>query len=663
MKNYILSAALFLAHAIPSTIVPGEGPPEKDEVAIRKETEKVAIENPFLSIEMTLSGNQEKTRSILNRRTSEATAIDGEDFVLLFAGGRKLRSSDFSIEKTEEAAAGPGGKRLIIHLLREDVRASLITEMHPGEPWAVRWVEVRGTSGRLEKVSLAEWRCTGSWGPSGPGAVTESLGAPEGIGQPGFVNDLFVALDHPGAENFARGKRVCARIAVSSELGGGKPFTSRRLAVGAGEAGGAWNAFIRYIHANRTTPSRMVFLVNDWYFKDKGKPIEAVAAIAKLKAEQGVPVDSFTLDDGWDRDWDEASGLWGRLDGSRFPGGWDALQAAARPAGMGISLWFGPIGGYGEREKRIEFGKKMGYETNGDKLCLAGAVYRKHVIESFSGWASRGMDYIKVDGFWPDCSKADHGHPTGPAGTIAQMDALEETFSAWRKARPDLAIGYTSGSNPSPLWLERCDFLWRGGADDSHAGAGDPFDRHSTYIDTCLQVHRQTDMPVSAFVTFDIVAPRIAGSSDESFERNAWWLAARTSLHHDWYLEARDLTEARWKLLAKVARWAKERESLFRFGRMVGGDPRRGDIYGFSAYDGGQGTLALRNPGAEPRKLERTLANLLGLPREARKISFRLAGVFGETKALEGARKGSETVPVELPPLAVVILEARIVQP
>ena len=164
-------------------------------------------------------------------------------------------------------------------------------------------------------------------------------------------------------------------------------------------------------------------------------------------------------------------------------------------------------------------------------------------------------------------------------------------------------------------------------------------------------------MPMSAFVTFDIVQDRIKGQSDEVFERGAWWLAARTSLHHDWYAQASDLTLERWKILARVARWAKRHEKVFRFSRMVGGDPGRGEIYGFSAYDDGRGTLALRNPGAEARSLEISLADLLGLGDADRRLSFALRGVFGETGRLEGVWPATKSMRVELPPLKIAVLE------
>jgi hypothetical protein len=299
----------------------------------------------------------------------------------------------------------------------------------------------------------------------------------------------------------------------------------------------------------------------------------------------------------------------------------------------------------------------LGFEINGDKLCLTGPRYQEHVVKSFSQWAAQGMDYIKVDGFWPDCAKTDHGHAVGPGGAIQQMDALIRVFAEWRKANPKLVIGYTSGSNPSPFWLQHCDYVWRCGADDQHEGAGDPFDRYHTFVDGCLQVHRDTEMPISGFVTFDIVQGRTRSSSREAFERGAWWLAARTSLHHDWYVEAGDLTMEEWKLLARAAQWAKGHEKTFRFSRMVGGDPRKGEIYGFAALDAGAGTLAFRNPSDQPRSFAGVLADLLDLSDAERQRAFQLRGVFGATQTLEGRRQATDPLRIELPGLAVAVFE------
>jgi len=240
------------------------------------------------------------------------------------------------------------------------------------------------------------------------------------------------------------------------------------------------------------------------------------------------------------------------------------------------------------------------------------------------------------------------------------MDALIDVFATWRRARPDLAIAYTSGSNPSPFWLLHCDYVWRAGVDDEHSGTGAPFDRYTNFVDTCLQGQRETGMPASAFVTFDLVAPRMLPADDDTLKRGFWWAAARTSLHHDWYLHPDDLTDMQWRALAEAARWAKLHEREFRFSRMIGGDIRQGEVYGFACFDGHTGTLALRNPSATANTLRGSMREWLDLSPAEERSSLKLTPVFGQTTALDGSHQATEDLRIELPRFGLAIYEISI---
>ena len=52
-----------------------------------------------------------------------------------------------------------------------------------------------------------------------------------------------------------------------------------------------------------------------------------------------------------------------------------------------------------------------------------------------------------------------------------------------RAARPEIYINLTTGAWPSPFWLLYADSIWRGGEDDSTAGAGPYRERWITYRD------------------------------------------------------------------------------------------------------------------------------------------------------------------------------------
>ncbi len=625
--------------------------------------EAASIGNPSLAWEMSLVDGRLRTTAVTNRRTGARMEPAGEDFIVELADGQRIKGSAFKFERAADEPVAGGGRRLVIELSHGPLDVRLVTQVKPDEWWASRWLEISANTGGLAAVTFSSWRCAGARGPDpamiAGGPWQDSLGLANGFGQPVYWGDLFLAVAHPGAQNLAEVDGVSFRLPCYETLAPGKSVRTREFVVGAGEAGDGRRAFLNYLDATRAVPARMIFLVNDWYWKDKSRRIEGIQALAGVKARTGVPIDSFTLDDGWDVGGDPVAGLWGSLGRAQFPGGWEALQAAGRPANIAISLWFGPIGGYSERAARIESARALNFETNGDKFCLAGPRYQSAVVKAFSHWARLGMDYIKVDGFWPDCPQTDHGHLTGERGTIEQMDALMRVFAAWREARRNLVIAFTSGSNPSPFWLQHCDFLWRGGVDDDFSGLGETFDRYSTFIDSCLQRQRPTELAPSALATFDIVQDRIVGCSDAAFERNAWWLAARTSLHHDWYVQAGDFTDERWRLLARVGAWAKKHEQVFHLSHMVGGDPSKRELYGFSAFDGRDGTLALRNPSIETRTLTATLADLLDLSTADRARGLRLRGVYGRTQGREGVFDVNAPWRIELPPLGVAVFEVK----
>lgn len=601
----------------------------KREVTIRREEGKTVAENAFLSVEFSTADKKLKTLSVTNRVTGVSTTLTGEDFVFVFQPvgeeeGRTVRSSEFSLERDFDESVGAGGKRLVFELSRSELRVRACWELTPEDWWATRWVEIHKGAGRLSKISLCEWRVLGSYGPPGPGRTVEGLGCASGLGQVAYVEDLFFGILHPAAENFARGKRISARISAFDELQEGKIFATPRFIVGAGEPGGAAQSFLRWLAKARANPPRSAILLR------AGNPDRAVSAFEtarELKSGGGLPIAAILLE------------------GAReFPGaaGGAAIALRLTPAGLGLE----------------------GTQT---VLCPAAVKTSKPLVETVLSWLSKGAVSIELDGFFPNCQVGEHAHPTGAGSEPAQIDALLGAIGVWRAVRRDALFSHLRGSNPSPFWLLYVDFVSPGGeeraeaapgASESASQAGDELlERFATAIDEKLQAHRVTEMPISAFAVDDLDGGLASRASDGAFERYAWWLVARTTLRHRWDVRASDLSEERWKTLAAAFRWGASHERVFGSSRMVGGDPRRGSIYGFSAMDGGAGVLSLRNPSSEPASLERQLSSLLALSRAAAKKTYRLRGVYGHTKGLEGSWEGRATLKVELPPYGVAVLE------
>lgn len=433
-------------------------------------------------------------------------------------------------------------------------------------------------AGCLQRVELERWT-------AGPG-----------LGQPTIGDGWFAALEHPAAEGLG--------LALDVDLSRGSYLTPP-LVVREASRGQELSALWDELDRVRARPPGLVVLANNWYqLGYVGRMDEASVGAEMDGFRDDVPLDldCYCLDDPWDGSWTAEAGIWGRLDPTRFPLGLGALQARGP-----VGLWISPWGGYFDRhDARVAWGREHGYEvTEGTwpRLCLAGDRYRAHVASSMAAFTAAGVGYWKVDGVHFDCGARDHGH----GGQTDQMDRFAALLGGLRTPHRETVLVFTSGSNPSPWWLQHADFVWRGGLDDDAPAefGGGRHDRFATYIDSCLDALRPTSVPVSSIVTFSVVenqavAYRTDGGGMDEWERHCWFLAGRGTHHHDLYVAPDSLSRPEWDALARVLAWARAHEKTLARSRMVGGRPQAGEPYGFVSTSAaeGQAVVCVRNPSA-----------------------------------------------------------------
>ncbi len=520
-----------------------------------------------------------------------------------------------------------------------------------------KWAEVAGT-GRLERVELDRWAGVTVDGPETTGEPVAYNAGPVGLGQPLFGPGFFAGIEHPVAENLAgpggRGATFALPVAVDLDAG---PYTTPAVVLGAGGLEEFWD----YVDTIRPQPPRLVTLTNNWYhlgatgLMDEASVQAEVEGFAGVTARHGLALDFVALDDGWEGDWAPATGLWGRMDPTKFPAGLDRIDAP-------IGLWLSALGGYAQRRlDRMAWAGAHGYEIDrrAGLLCAAGTRYRAHLADVLTRWTAAGVGYWKLDGLSFTCEEPDHGHPVGPGARTAQVEVFRGLVAGIRAVRPDAVVAFTIGSHPSPWWLSSVDFVWRGGLDDTEATlGGSRLDRFDTYIDACLQTYRPAALPVSALVVFSIVEPAVgdgrgpggggyrdAGDSD-GWARHCWLAAGRGTLHHDFYVAPGSLSEAEWAVLAEALAWARSRAHVLARSRLVLGNPAAGDIYGFAAHKGDEATACLRNPSAEPQAIDIEWPALLGWP----------AGTDAELTTRFGR---AVTPALRLDPFQVLVVDAR----
>ena len=597
------------------------------------------------------------------RPRTTAVVVDGREVALegpevaVTVDGRRWSDADLMVDSIDD----PGDGRALAWTLRTgdgglSVRVVVEADRHTGV--VRKRAEIRGR-GRLSSVELERWPGVAAAGFETTGEPVAYNVGPVGLGQPVFGPGFFAGIEHPVAENLVGpgGTGATLALPVAVELGP-RPYIGPAAVVGAGGLGAFWD----YVDTLRPQGPRLVALTNNWYhLGDPGLMDEAavraeVAGFARVSSRHGLALDFVCLDDGWEGDWEAATGLWARMAPSRFPSGPPPLGGG----GPGLGLWLSALGGYGtRRQDRLAWAAAHGLEVDrqADVLCAAGTTYRAHLVDALTRWTEAGVGYWKLDGVRFDCQEADHGHTVGPGSRTAQVDAFLALVDGVRAVRPDAVVAFTIGSHPSPWWLSSVDFVWRGGLDDTAAEhPGSRLDRFDTYIDTCLQAYRSAALPVSALVTFSIVESAAARYRDEDGGPEAWarhcWLAVgRGSLHHDLYVAPDSLSDAEWAVLAEALTWARERQRVLARARMVLGDPGAGEIYSFVARAGEAATVCLRNPSPTPQSLRLDWGTLLGAP---------VTTSIAVTTRYGGPPPGDGDDQLTLDGFDVVVLEARI---
>ena len=364
-------------------------------------------------------------------------------------------------------------------------------------------------------------------------------------------------------------------------------------------------------------------------------------------------MDSFLFDDGWD----DTGRLWQFNSG--FPKGFAPLRDAAARYGAAPGIWLSPWGGYGPpRKARLATARAAGLEIDEQGLALSGpkyyALFHRTALELLQKY---GINQFKLDG-------------TGSPDKVTPGSEFDSDFGAalaliedLRQAQPDLYINLTTGTWPSPFWLRTADSIWRGGEDHEFAGAGSNRQRWMTYRDADSYggiVRLGALFPLNSVMLHGIIYARHAQGLEldpgSDFADEVWsYFASGTGLQ-EMYISPDLLSAQNWDELAAAARWARERAATLRDSHWLGGDPARGEVYGWASWSPQGAVIALRNPSAAPQAMRLDLAAVLELPHGAAR-SWR---VTTPRRAGEPAHWSADAVvPVSLKPFEVQLWDLQ----
>jgi Melibiase len=437
---------------------------------------------------------------------------------------------------------------------------------------------------------------------------------------------LFFGIEYPGSTNlFIKTNDEYNLISCGQEMGlkiGPEPIESEWTVLAATPDEFVKNWFMQYVDDIRVKKLEPYTLYNSWYdlrsaeypevpqenVMNEQNSLRIIGLIRKNFVEKnGIKLDAFVLDDGWDlykSDW--------AIRESQFPHGFTPLVEELKKINAGLGLWFGPSGGYSFRMDRINWMRDHGYETvgrgkNSEMLCIAGKKYSglfdKRITEMIKNY---NVGFFKLDGIQFSCNESSHGHPIDIYSRRAVIESLIEKTMTARSLNPNIFLNITSGTWLSPWWVKYANQIWMDGSDFGFADvpAVSPRDASITYRDMGLYEDfalKDLWFPISNMMTHGIIKGKLEklGGEEEPIEKftdeSVIYFARGVSMW-ELYISPDILTEPEWNAISKSIRWARDKFDILKLTYMFGGDPGKGEPYGYAHFKNERGILVARNP-------------------------------------------------------------------
>ncbi|MGA2355566.1 MAG: enterotoxin [Terriglobales bacterium] len=617
----LLASVAAIAHSQTAALPPSLLTIDPGQAVADSDGTKLSLANRAFVGEWSTESGKFKFTKFDDRLAKQSPPVPSEVFVIYLKNGRQLPATQMSIASApavEDLPANPNAARLSERINGKKITVTLKS---PSENIQVTWAGIlRDGSNYLRQeitlgalshdVPISEIRLI-DWKLPAAKVVGTVMGSPV-VG-----NDIFAGFEHPLSRcTVSAGVATCAlsrklplpadhEVKYSSVIGVTLPTQMRR-------------GFLNYVERERAHPYRTFLHYNSWYDLGYFGKFDQAGALdrinvfgTELNKLRGVVLDSFLFDDGWD----DPKTLWQFNSG--FPDGFTPVKQATAKYGAAPGIWLSPWGGYGKpHEERIKYGKEQGFETNKDGFALSGPKYYRHFhdvcMEMIRAYR---VNQFKIDG-------------TGNANEVIPGSEFDSDFDAainlikdMRAAQPDIYVNLTTGTYPSPFWLQYADSIWRGGDDHSFAGVGSWRQKWITYrdADTYQHVVKAGPLyPLNALMLHGLIYARYAKnlSTDPNHDFGGEvhdYFGTGTQLQ-EMYITPSLLTKENWDTIAEAAKWSRENADILRDTHWVGGDPAKLEVYGWASWSAEKAILVLRNPGDKLQHLSVDVGQAFEIP-------------------------------------------------
>ncbi len=585
---------------------------------------ELILENKVLSCTWDISQGRLKTKQVTDKLTPNILQLlESECFQLILDDRRIVKASDLKTvgrpdfktlkpnKKSFRLAERFSGKQVTIKL------ASLDGNLN------VEWRAILRDGANYIRQQIA--LTTNNRSIKVKEIVLLELAAPSARivgtvdGSPVLVDTVFFAYEHPLSKSRILEQTPCrfrCSLPCNILLRPGEQLTQSSV-IGVVPEGQLRRGFLYYVERERAQPYRPFLHYNSWY--DIGYGIEKIREQdflevielfgKELVTERKVVMESFVLDDGWD----DTASLWQFHDG--FSDGFTPLCRAAKKCNASLGAWLSPWGGYGQaKQDRMRYGQEQGFETNPGGFSLAGPKYYARFRDVCLSMVRRyRLNYFKFDGIGTG------GTPTGvDTEFVADIQALLRLIGDLRQVKGDIFVNITTGTWPSPFWLWYGDSTWRAGADWSTFGWGPKRQQQITYRDKETYhnvVLRAPLYPLNSLMTQGIMfANHGLPDEVEGLVGDIRAFFAGGTNCQELYITPSLMDARAWDGLAEAAKWASDNADVLVDTHWVGGDPAKGEIYGWASWSRRKAILSLRNPHDKPARITLDISKTFELP-------------------------------------------------
>lgn len=627
-------------------------------------------------------------------RLSDGTGKVGTD--------RMVTAKDFSVESVERSVAG--GKTEYAFILKnpsEGLSVKVVYELSGKDFFIRKYLEiVPSATVTLEKIDVESVAFEDAFQNYAIRQITthKSGGWRPGLGQPVYTlqTATFWGLEFPASCNTVEDGLISCGYLRGHELKAGETYRTYSSVVGVSDDKDFIDdAFYSYIDRIRVRPSHLQVQYNSWF--DYAGRVTEKTFISSLKkvdhelvAQRGCrPLDAYVIDDGWEDtregvNW--ADTVW-KVNHDKFSPRFRDSHAAAREAGSVLGLWLSP-GSWLGAKRMVPRMRKDGLEALDAGMSMTGERYMDMLEERIAELASDGMSYFKFDGLFGvlnlrDFELAGRGTPSMPQLELegfstndvrlddsrydelkiyyltAGTERLMKIFSRLHSINPEIYIAITNGAYLSPWWLSYVDVVWLINAGDAAKGkdrSGELVYRDHVYHQIWEQ--ENTKFPMNSIFNHE---PKKINSNEsaKSFRDYLYMNLSRGTGFVELYIKTDSLSVSDWDIMAEGLKWAYDAFPAFRNVRMHGGNPKKSEVYGYSAWTEKRGYVSFHNPSDKAQEYEIVLDRKATGLKGCRK-AFKANVVVGDswTPDRRSFRSG-DVIKVRLEPKEILLVDFR----